>query len=336
MPFVRGGAESLVRELVAQLRLHGHDAELVSVPFKWYPLDELFAHAAAWRLLDLSESTGKPIDLVIGTKFPTYFVRHRNKVTWLVHQYRAAYELAGTVFSEFEHRDLDVAARERLIDLDTQMLGESRAIFTIARTVSDRLRRYNGLESAPLYHPPRLAGRLRGGPSGDYVLSVGRLESVKRVDLAIRALARVPGSLKLLVAGTGTQRQAFEAVVASEGLTDRVEFLGEVDDETLISLYAGATAVIYPPYDEDFGYVTLEAFLSKKPVITTRDAGEPTEFVIDGVNGFVSDPTPEAVGDAIAALASDRARAARLGEAGYERARMISWDGVVDHLVKVA
>ena len=189
---MRGGAESLVRELLAQLRLHGHDVELVSVPFKWYPLDELFAHAAAWRLLDLSESTGRPIDLVIATKFPTYFVRHPNKVTWLVHQYRAAYELAGTVFSEFEHRDLDVAARDRLIDLDTTMLGESRAIFTIARTVTDRLRRYNGLESAPLYHPPRLAPRLHGGPPSNYLLSVGRLESVKRVDLAIRALARVP------------------------------------------------------------------------------------------------------------------------------------------------
>ena len=125
-------------------------------------------------------------------------------------------------------------------------------------------------------------------------------------------------------------------MVETEGLTDRVEFLGEVDDEALIALYAGATAVIYPPYDEDFGYVTLEAFLSKKPVLTTRDAGEPTEFVVDGINGFVSDPTPEAIGDAIAALDADPARATRLGEAGYERARTISWDGVVEHLVNVA
>jgi glycosyltransferase involved in cell wall biosynthesis len=333
VPFVRGGAESLVRELVAQLRAHGHETDLVSVPFKWYPKEELFAHAAAWRLLDLSESTGRSVDRVIATKFPTYFARHPNKVTWLVHQYRAAYELAGTIYSEFQHDDMDVAVRDSLIRLDTEMLRESREIFTIARTVSARLERYNGLTSETLYHPPRLAGRLHGGPALGYVLSVGRLESVKRVDLAIRALAMVPGPLRLIVAGTGTQREVFIALSESLGIADRIEFLGEVDDDTLISLYAGALAVIYPPFDEDFGYVTLEAFLARKPVITTIDAGEPTEFVRDGVNGLVTEPTAEALGAAMAALANDGARAARLGEAGYDRARTITWDGVIERLV---
>jgi hypothetical protein len=95
VPFVRGGAEYLVEELVRQLRRHGCRAELVNVPFKWYPKEEILAHASAWRLIDLSESNGRPIDLAIATKFPTYFVRHPHKVTWLVHQYRAAYERIG-------------------------------------------------------------------------------------------------------------------------------------------------------------------------------------------------------------------------------------------------
>lgn len=332
VPFVRGGAESLVRELVAQLRLHGHDTELVSVPFKWYPKAEILAHAAAWRLLDLEESTGRRIDRVIATKFPTYFARHSNKVTWLVHQYRAAYELAGTIFSEFQHAEEDVAVRDEIVRLDTTMLAESREIFTIARTVTARLARYNGLPSETLYHPPRLAGRLHGGVAGNYVLSVGRLESVKRVDLAIRALAAVPGPLRLVIAGVGTQRDTFAALVDSLGVGDRVDFAGEVDDETLIALYAGALAVVYPPYDEDFGYVTLEAFLSRKPVITTFDAGEPTEFVVNGVNGFVTEPSGEAIGAALAALAADPARAAAMGDAGYDRARTITWDGVIDRL----
>jgi glycosyltransferase involved in cell wall biosynthesis len=333
VPFVRGGAESLVRELVLQLRAHGYDADLVSVPFKWYPPEELFAHAAAWRLLDLSESTGRPVDRVIATKFPTYCVRHPNKVTWLVHQYRAAYELAGTVYSEFAHTESLVAVRQRLIDLDTAMLGESRQVFTIARTVTDRLARYNGLAAETLYHPPRLAARLRSGPAGDYVLSVGRLEAVKRVDLAIRAMASVPGPLSLVIAGTGTERETFERLAATLGLSSRVRFAGEVDDETLIDLYAGALAVVYPPFDEDFGYVTLEAFLARKPVITTTDAGEPATFVIDGVNGRVTTPDARALGDAIASLDADRASAARLGEAGYDRARTISWTGTIARLV---
>lgn len=334
VPFVRGGAESLVRGLVAELREHGYETDLVSVPFKWYPFSELLAQAAAWRLLDLSEVNGKPVDLVIATKFPTYCVRHPNKVTWLVHQHRAVYELAGTMFSEFGHHEADVATRERILQIDTQMLAESRGIFTIARTVSARLARYNGLASEPLYHPPRLAHQLRAGPAGDYVLSIGRLESVKRVDLAIRALRWTPPALRLVVAGTGTQREAFERLATTEGLSDRVSFVGEVDDRTLIDLYAGCLAVLYPPFDEDFGYVTLEAFLSKKPVVTTTDAGEPTVFVEDDVTGLVVPPDPEAIGEALTRLTSDRGRAARMGDAGYERARTITWSSTIERLVE--
>lgn len=333
VPFVHGGAEFHVRELVAQLRVHGYLAELVSVPFKWYPKEEILAHAAAWRLLDLSESNGRPIDLVIATKFPTYFVRHPQKVAWLIHQHRAAYELAGTPFSDFAHIEADVALRAKLVALDTEMLGECVRLFANARNTADRAARYNGVAAEGLYHPPRLAARLASGPYGDYILSVGRLESVKRIDLAIRAIAQVPGRLRLAVAGTGTQRENFEALAAAEGVTDRVDFLGEVDDETLLSLYSGALAVIFPPYDEDFGYVTLEAFLSRKAVITTTDAGGPNEFVVDGVNGYSCAPDPAALGEAIARLDGDRRLAAEFGDAGYLRAREITWTGVIERLV---
>jgi glycosyltransferase involved in cell wall biosynthesis len=336
VPFVQGGAEYHVRALVDQLRAHGYEAELVSVPFKWYPRDEILPHAAAWRLLDLSESNGRPIDLVIPTKFPTYFARHPRKVAWLIHQYRAAYELAGTVYSDFTHSDADVGLRRRLVDLDTEMLRECRHIYTNARTTAARVERFNGLAAEPLYHPPRLASVLHAGPMGDYVLSVGRLESVKRVDLGIRALAHVPAGVSLVIVGTGTQQEHFEATAEAAGLSGRVRFLGAVDDATLVALYAGALAVVYPPFDEDFGYVTLEAFLSRKPVVTTTDAGGPTEFVIDGVNGYVTAPDPAALGEAMAALASDRTRAARLGDAGYDRARGVTWDGVIERLIGAA
>jgi glycosyltransferase involved in cell wall biosynthesis len=333
VPFVRGGAEYHVRALVDELQAHGHAAELVSLPFKWYPKDEILAHAAAWRLIDLSEANGRTIDLVIATKFPTYFVRHPHKVAWLIHQYRAAYELAGTPFSDFAHTPEDVALRERLIALDTAMLAECDRVFANAANTALRARRFNGIAARPLYHPPRLAGRLRRGPAGSYVLSVGRLESVKRVDLAIRALAHAPADLTLLIAGTGTERSALETLASGLGLAGRVRFLGQVDDDEIIGLYSGALGVIFPPYDEDFGYVTLEAFLSAKPVITTTDAGGPNEFVVDGENGFVTAPEPAALGAALATLAADRPRAARLGESGYERARTVTWTGVIEQLL---
>jgi glycosyltransferase involved in cell wall biosynthesis len=333
VPFVEGGAEYHVRELVRQLRAHGHQTEVVSIPFKWYPKEEILGHAAAWRLIDLSESNGSRIDLAIATKFPSYFVRHPHKAAWLIHQYRAAYELAGTVYSDFHHVELDVGLRERLIALDRQMLGECRRVFSNAQNTADRLARYNGVDAEPLYHPPRLAERIRSGPFGDYVLSVGRIESVKRVDLAVRALAAIDRPVRLVVAGDGTQRANTERLAHECGVTDRVEFLGAVDDETLLDLYAGALAVVYAPFDEDFGYVTLESFLARKPVITAMDAGGPLEFVDDGVNGAVCRPDPAAIAEVINYLHAHRGYATSLGEAGYERARTVTWDGVIEKLV---
>ena len=334
VPFVHGGAEIHVRELVRELRERGYLAELVSVPFKWYPKEEILPHAAAWRLLDLSESNGRPIDRVIASKFPTYFVRHPNKVAWLIHQYRAAYELCGTVYSDFSHRDEDVGLRDSLIRLDTEMLGECKAIYANARNTASRLKKFNGLHAEPLYHPPRLAPRLRPGESGSYVLSVGRIESVKRVDLIVRAMASVDAGIRLVIAGDGTQRENVERAAHDAGVTDRTTFLGSVDDDQLVDLYAGALAVIYPPFDEDFGYVTLEAFLARKPVVTCVDSGGPNEFIVDGENGFSTEPAPEALAAAINAIAHDRPRAARLGDAGYARAAAITWDGVIERLVQ--
>ena len=333
VPFVHGGAEVHVRQLVRELRLRGFLAELVSVPFKWYPKEEILPHAAAWRLLDLSESNGEPIDLLIASKFPTYFARHPNKVAWLIHQYRAAYELCGTEYSDFAHTELDVGVRDNLIRLDTRMLGECRRIFANARNTAGRLAKFNGLHAEPLYHPPQLAPRLTAGPYGDYVLSVGRIESVKRVDLIINAMASVDSHVRLVVAGDGTQRTNAERVAEVAGVTDRVTFLGSVGDDDLVGLYAGALAVIYPPFDEDFGYVTLEAFLARKPVVTCSDSGGPNEFVVDGVNGFVCAPRADELASAINRLAADRARAAAMGDAGHEVARGITWDGVIEKLV---
>ena len=333
MPFVQGGAELHVRTLIAQLRARGYDVEKVALPFRPQPKSELLAQAAAWRLLDLSSSNGQPIDLLIATRFPTYFVRHPRKVAWVIHQHRAAYELCGTAYSDFEQTESDVGLRKRLVELDAQVLGECRRVFANAQNTANRLRKFNGVPAEALYHPPPLAGRLHPGPSGDYVLVVGRLETVKRADLAIRALAHVAPPVTLTVVGDGSQRAAAERVAAEAGLSKRVTFAGAASGDELARLYAGALAVVYAPFDEDYGYVTLEAFLSGKPVITATDSGGTLEFVVDGENGFVCRPEPAAIGAAIETLARDRQRAAALGEAGRRRAQLVTWDGVVEKLL---
>lgn len=333
VPFVRGGAELLVQQLVDELRRRGFETDRVSVPFKWYPKDELLPHAAAWGLLDLSESNGRPVDLVIATKFPTYLARHPRKVCWLVHQHRAAYELADTPYSDFAHEELDVTLRDRLMRIDERALGECAGRYTISRTVTARLQRYNGLDSTPLYHPPLLARQLTPGEYGNYVLSVARLEQNKRVDLTVRSVAHWPEPLRLVVVGEGSQRAFVERAADEAGVRARVSFLGAVGDDALPALYRDALAVMYVPYDEDYGLVTLEAFLAAKPVVTASDSGGTLEFVDDGVTGAVTAPEPEALGAAVAALHGSRARAAALGEAGRARASAITWDDVIERLV---
>jgi glycosyltransferase involved in cell wall biosynthesis len=333
VPLVRGGAELLVRQLVSELRQRGIATDRVSLPFKWYPKEEILPHAAAWRMLDLSESNGRPIDLVIATKFPTYFARHPKKVCWLVHQHRAVYELCATEYSDFAHEEIDVGLRDRIMALDERMLGECDGLYTISRTVTARLQKYNGLASTALYHPPLLAGKLTPGHHGNYILSVARLERNKRVDLAVRAMAHLPGHLRLIVVGEGSHRHFIEQAAVDCDVRDRITFAAAVSDEELVALYRDALCVVYVPFDEDYGLATLEGFLAAKPVVTARDSGGTLEFVRDGENGFVVDPAPAAIAAAVARLDSDRSGAASMGAAGREIAAAISWDTVIERLL---
>ena len=334
VPFVKGGAELHVRALVEQLRARGYLAEIVSLPFKWSPKEEILSHATAWRLIDLSESNGKTIDLVIGTKFPSYFVRHPNKIAWLIHQHRAAYELCGTKYSDFQHTEYDVGLRQKILDLDQKMLGECRKIFSNAKNTASRLSRYNKISATPLYHPPLLADRLHGGNCGDYILSVGRLEAVKRIELIIEAMQHIDAPTRLVIVGEGSERQFLEKKASTSGLSDRIDFLGQINDQHLVDLYAESLGVVYAPFDEDYGYITLEAFLSRKPVVTANDSGGTLEFVKNEVNGFICNPEAEIIGAAINKLANNRSQAVALGEAGYEQAKKITWDGVIERLVE--
>ncbi len=333
VPFVRGGAELLVEGLRDALRERGHSVDVVALPFQWHPIERIPESALAWRMLDISQVNGQPVDLVIGTKFPSYMVRHPHKVLWLVHQHRQAYDWYGTPFSDFtnipEHRQV----RDAIFRMDARGLAECAARYTISRNVSARLKRFNGLDSTPLYPPSRYAGQLRAGPYGDYIFSSARLDRAKRLDLLLEALARTAAPTRLLLAGAGPDRERLEGLAATLGLGERVRFLGFVPDAELLELYAGARAVYYAPLDEDYGFATLEAFGAARPVITTDDAGGVLEFVEHGVSGLVCPPEPARIAQAIASLAANAALAERMGRAGRPQVATITWEKVVAALV---
>jgi glycosyltransferase involved in cell wall biosynthesis len=334
-PFSFGGAERHVRRLTEELRQRGIEADLVTMPLIERERFDLVRSALAWRSLDLSEVGNRPVDAVIATRFPSYAVRHDNKIVWLIHQYRQVYDQFGTPYSDFTGAAEDRRTREAIAEIDRVGLGEARRIFANSANVASRLARFNRISSQPLYHPPPLAGRYRQGSPGDYALVVGRLEAWKRGDLAVRALAHAPQA-RLVMVGAGPEQDRWKKLARDLSVDDRIVWIPAADDERLIELYAQARLVIVTSADEDLGYVPLEAYLSGKAVLTTDDAGGPLEFVRDGETGFVVPPIPEALGAAMRLAWQKDDVLAQLGRRGRDRVSAITWDATVAALLSAA
>jgi glycosyltransferase involved in cell wall biosynthesis len=317
--------------LVAELRARGHEADLVTVPFKWYPGARVLTQAFLWRLLDLTASDGAPIDMVVATKFPSYVVRHPEKRVWLVHQFRQAYELDRTALGQFGESAEERALRRQVQELDRVALGEATRLFATSQNVAARLERSTGLAAEVLPHPPQDLG-FRNDGYGGYVLSVNRLDRAKRIDLLVEAAALDP-ALEVVIASDGPDRARLEGLARERGLDGRIRFAGRVTADELADLYAGCLATFYAPVDEDFGMGPFESFLSEKPVITTTDAGGPLEVVRDGETGMVVAPEAGAVAKAAAWLREHREEAAALGRSGKAVAAEVTWDRAIARLL---
>ena len=331
VPFERGGTEIFADGLVQALREHGHETELVTVPYKWYPGERVLTQAFLWRLLDLDEAVGQPIDAVIATKFPSYGIRHPRKVVWLLHQFRQAWDLDRTELGQFSDSAEDRAIRRKVLEFDRVTLGEARKIFTTSSIVAGRLRDSVGLEAEVLAPPPAPLDFHCDGYE-DFILSVNRLDRAKRIDLLIEAAAQAPG-LRVVIAGEGPDRDRLEKLARARGLDGRATFTGRIDDAELADLYARCLGVYYAPVNEDYGLVPYEAFLSQKPVLTTTDAGGPLDIVRDRETGLVVAPTIEDLARACVWLREHADEAKSLGRAGQEVARAVTWDSCIDRLL---
>ncbi|MFZ5815414.1 MAG: glycosyltransferase family 4 protein [Bacillota bacterium] len=331
VPFEYGGIELQVDTLVEKLEQSGYSACSVSLPYKWYPNDVLLDNVAAWRMVDLTQAEGQPIDAVICVKFPAYVVQHPRKIVWLAHQYRQVYDLFGRPggLPDTEENRLLQGALKRI---DYTSLSEAVHIFTISQNVRNRLLHYNEIDSEVLYLPIANEEQYHAVDYGDYVLSVGRLDPLKRTDLLVEAFRYVRSGARCLIAGDGVQREHLESMIRRYGLDQKVSLLGRLPFPKLLGLYAGALAVYYAPIDEDYGLVTVEAFKSGRPVITAHDSGGVLEFTRDGETGCVVSPEPEQIAAAVDLLFENRSLAERYGQAGRELVTNINWDYALERL----
>jgi glycosyltransferase involved in cell wall biosynthesis len=328
VPFVRGGAEILAEGLLDALRAEGHVVEIVAIPFKWYPPERIPDHMLANRLLDLTESVGTSIDRLIGLKFPAYLIPHPNKVLWIIHQHRTAYELWDHPLGDLIHYPNGPHIRDTIRQADRRFIAEAKVVFTISANVSQRLKKYCGIDSTPLYHPPQHAEQFYCTAAEDYFFFPSRLTPIKRQALVLEALAHSTADL-------ASYAEELKRLAQGLNVQHRVEWLGNVTEVEKRAHYAHAVGVIFPPVDEDYGYVTLEAMLASKPVITCTDSGGPLEFVRPGETGLIVEYTPEALAVAMDTLWKEREQAKTLGEAGlaHYQSLGISWRKVVQELL---
>ena len=272
---------------------------------------------------------------MISLRFPGYAVRHPNHVLWLNHRMREYYDLWDQFSSHLSWKGkIKERTRRAIIHrVDKHLFDRMQRRFVISGTVQARLRRFGGIQSDVLYPPPPKRD-YRHDYYGDYLFGVSRLAPLKRFDLVLRALAEPEAAgIKCVIAGEGAELDRLMQLRSHLELDSRVQFVGRLDERGLIDHLARCRAVVFPPWNEDYGFVTVEAFMCGKPVITCHDSGGPAELVHDGENGFVTPSAPEALAHAMRRVMEDRNQAMRMGEDGARQARAMTWSSAIQQLL---
>jgi glycosyltransferase involved in cell wall biosynthesis len=335
VPFVSGGHRIVAEELTKALQRRGHLAEMVRTPQNRF--GRQFAAYLANYLTDVGEGgDGRPIDQVVSLRYPSYAVRHDKHVCWLNHRMREYYDLWPALKRRISKKGaVKESLRRALIHrADRYFLTRNvTKLYAQSKTVAAGLLEFGNIPSEVLYPPPP-ERPYRTDAYEPFVFAVSRLHPLKRVDLLVKAMAKVKSKeLRAVIAGTGEEEENLRRLASELGVSARVDFVGRIEDEILVSYYARCRGVFFAPFMEDYGFVTMEAFRSKKPVLTCLDSGGPAEIVSVGRSGYVLLPEPFQIAQQLDVWAENRDLAARMGANGEADIRPFTWDACVERLL---
>ncbi len=326
----------IARSLVQALRDEGHQADIVVTPQNRFGRQGA-AYVATW-LTDLGKSDGHAIDQVISLRYPSYAVRHPRHVCWLNHTMREYYDQWERFSAPLspQGRIKERIRRAWIHRADRYLLTRNvRRLFVQSRTVLERFSMWPELRATVL-HPPPPQRAYRCEEYGDYIFMVSRLTPLKRADLLVDALATPEcAGVRAVIGGEGEDLDRLRRKIGELGLDDRVSLAGRLTDTELLGHLARCRAVCFPPLEEDYGFVTVEAFASAKAVITCRDSGGPAELVEDGVTGLVCDAQPASLAAAIHRVMDDETGAERMGAAARTGVAKLNWPDTVRQLTDV-
>ena len=331
----QGGHLVITQALERALREAGHEAAIIYTPEARFGA-LASAYWTTWRTDVRQVHSGLPVDQVISLRFPSYAVRHVQHTCWLNHRMREYYDRWEPFKRSLSYRNvIKESVRRQVVHACDRFLLTRQVdrMFAQSKTIQGRLAKWGGVASKVLYPPPPQR-QYRSDGYGDYLFVVSRLTPLKRIGLLLESLNQPEtAGVRCLIAGDGEERVALQIRIDQLGMTGRVKLLGRLSETELLDHLSRCRAVCFPPLAEDYGFVTVEAFASKKAVITCFDSGGPAELVEDGVNGLVCSPTAAALAVGIQTLMEDRDLAERYGSAGHDVAKALSWEEVVARLV---
>jgi glycosyltransferase involved in cell wall biosynthesis len=337
VPFVMGGHLTIAQSTVQALNEFGYNADLILTPQNRFGR-QLRAYLAN-RFYDIEEDgLGRAIHQVITFRFPSYAVKHPHHVCWLNHRLREYYDQWPFLYSQLgiKGRLKEKMRRSLIHTLDTRLLKHNVSkLYAQSQTIQERLERWGKIPSEVLYPPP---------PQRDYhtesydnfIFSISRLQRLKRLDLLVESFKYVKNKdLRAVIIGEGPEEVEIKAKIKNSNLEGRVVLLGKSDEKTVLENFATCRAVFFAPEQEDYGFVTGEAFASRKAVITATDSGGPAELVKNGETGFVCDPNPKVIAEKMDQLAENEDLAQRLGQDAYDFISQITWEKTIQKLVIV-
>jgi D-inositol-3-phosphate glycosyltransferase len=244
--------------------------------------------------------------------------------------------------------------RESLVRIAAETEVVARAQCMVASTpadAADLIEHYQASPERICVSPPgvdhtvftpgdRSAARVAFGlDDGPVVGFVGRIQALKGVDVAIRAVARIAGCRLLVVGGpSGPDGETeFESLrrLAEDLAPGRVVFHGPMEHAQVVDAYRACDAIVVPSHSESFGLVALEAMATGIPVVASRVGGLPY-VVVDGASGYlVPGHDPDHYADALESILLDPVRADELSAGALKRAGEFSWEVTVDRLLEL-
>src|SRR3989344_4695532 len=215
--------------------------------------------------------------------------------------------------------------------LDYMASQKTHLILAISKTIEERVKRYYKRKSV-VFYPGIDSYQFKKGKYNNYILSVARFVSAKRVDMIIKSMEYVKNKkIQMYIVGAGEREKEYRALAKKY---PNVKFLGFVSNKKLFELYANCLAAICIPIDEDEGYVPIEAGASEKTTIGVNEGGL-RETIINGKTGFLIDNvTPQKVAEKIDFLANNKKIAKKMGKEAYKYTRKFDWKNTLTELDK--